>query len=231
MPGARRSCSPPSQFLDLAGEDIHSGGICSPNSAAHELCLRARPHHPGGPRLSPPRRRRGRRACYLVGAVSATVALASPRASANSSRPGSNPSAAPIPRRRTPRRYHSGWRPPPVRHRRSGDPHWRCLAVLRADRGAGTSRQHGSGASSRISTARRRSRTSSALPSRTVNGRPEAPGQVSRRMADANPKAAHALVTDLLSIAGISAVRVADRRDRRPFRRAGRARRFQRAAG
>jgi ATP phosphoribosyltransferase regulatory subunit len=39
----------------------------------------------------------------------------------------------------------------------------------------------------------------------TVNGRPEHRG-VLAALADANPKAAHALVTDLLSIAGISAV-------------------------
>ena len=38
-----------------------------------------------------------------------------------------------------------------------------------------------------------------------VNGRPEHQG-VLAALADANPKAAHALVTDLLSIAGISAV-------------------------
>jgi ATP phosphoribosyltransferase regulatory subunit len=39
----------------------------------------------------------------------------------------------------------------------------------------------------------------------SVNGRPEHQG-VLAALADANPKAAHALVTDLLSIAGISAV-------------------------
>jgi ATP phosphoribosyltransferase regulatory subunit len=39
----------------------------------------------------------------------------------------------------------------------------------------------------------------------TANGRPEHQG-VLAALADANPKAAHALVTDLLSIAGISAV-------------------------
>ena len=93
-----------------------------------------------------------------------------------------------------------------LRHRRAGNPHGRCRAVRRADRRARSCARVEAPAGEGLQPRGQRSRTIS------TGGQcaPRASGPeyqgVLAALAGSDPKAAHALVTDLLSIAGITAV-------------------------
>ena len=161
------------------------------------------PHHPGVARLS--RLRRGRRGGRLL-----------------LSRPGVPPSRrgagrvragrhrilrAPRHRRRRRRdvRARAGGHRA-LRHRGAGDPHGRCRAVRRADRRARSGARLEAPPGEGLQPHRRASRTISISSSaQAALERPDYQG-VLAAMAGSDPKAAHALVTDLLSIAGINAV-------------------------
>jgi ATP phosphoribosyltransferase regulatory subunit len=192
---------PAEPFLDLSGEDIRRRMFLTSDPDGRELCLR--------PDLTIPVSRdylqsdaAGKAAgfCYL-GAVFRHREGA-PR---NSCKPASSPSAAPTKRRPMPKCSRSVSRPP----RNMASARRKSASAMSACSGLSSprsiSRRSGSAADQGFqsqSLAGARSRSAHAR----GRERPKEYQGVLAALAGSDPKAAHHLVTDLLSIAGIAAV-------------------------
>ena len=195
---------PAEPFLDLSGEDIRRRMFLTTDPDGNELCLRPGSHHSGLARLSRVARRPAR---PPASAISARCSAIAARRRPNSCRPASNRSAARDTAAADAEMLALGLEA--TAHygiADAGNPHGRCRAVRRADRrarsGAGLEAPPGEGLQPHRQP---RARSRSAHQRRPRIERPDYQG-VLAAMAGSDPKAAHALVTDLLSIAGITAV-------------------------
>ncbi len=194
---------PAEPFLDLSGEDIRKRMYLTTAPGGGEFCLR--------PDLTIPVSRdylasplAGKPAGYLL----SRPGVPSPqrRAEPNSCRPASNRSGGPTRRRPTPRCCRSGSKRPRITvsaRRISGSATSRCSPALIAglDLPPAWKRRLVKDFNRKTNLAQDLNR----LVLGGNNSRPEYQG-VLAALAGSDPKGAHALVTDLLSIAGINAV-------------------------